>query len=43
VVADSSQIIEHLARTRGIDLDRELGREQRALAVALQRLFEDHL
>jgi glutathione S-transferase len=43
VVADSSLIIEHLARTRGIDLDRELGREQRALAVALQRLFEDHL
>ena len=43
VVADSSLIIEHLVRTRGIDLDRELSREQRAQAVALQRLFEDHL
>jgi glutathione S-transferase len=42
VVADSSLIIEHLVRTRGIDLDRELSREQRAQAVALQRLFEDH-
>ena len=43
VVADSSLIIEHLVRTRGIDLDGELSREQRAQAVALQRLFEDHL
>jgi glutathione S-transferase len=43
VVADSSLIIEHLVRTRGIDLDRELSRGQRAQAVALQRLFEDHL
>jgi len=41
--ADSSLIVEHLARTRGIDLDRELSREQRAQALALQRLFEDCL
>jgi glutathione S-transferase len=42
VVADSSLIIEHLVRTRGIDLDRDLSRAQRAQALALQRLFEDH-
>ena len=43
VVADSSLIIEHLTRSRGVDLDRELSREERAQALALQRLFEDHL
>lgn len=42
-IADSSLIIEHLKRTRGIDPDRELAPEQRATALALQRLFEDHL
>jgi glutathione S-transferase len=43
VLGDSSLIIEHLMGTRGIDLDRELSPEQRAQAVSLQRLFEDHL
>ena len=42
-VADSSLIIEHLSRTRGIDLDAGLDPSRRALALALQRLFEDHL
>ena len=42
VLGDSSLIIAHLMRTRGIDLDRELSREQHAQAVALQRLVEDH-
>jgi len=42
-VADSSLIIEHLSRTRAIDLDAGLEPGQRALALALQRLFEDHL
>ena len=42
-VADSSLIIEHLSRTRGIDLDAGLDPGQRALALALQRLLEDHL
>jgi len=42
-VADSSLIIEHLSRTRGIDLDAGLDPTRRAQAVALQRLFEDHL
>jgi glutathione S-transferase len=42
VLGDSSLIIAHLMRTRGIELDRELSREQRAQALALQRLVEDH-
>ena len=42
-VADSSLIIAHLSRTRGIDLDAGLDPVQRAQALALQRLFEDHL
>jgi glutathione S-transferase len=41
-VADSSLIIAHLSRTRGIDLDADLDPVQRAQALALQRLFEDH-
>lgn len=42
-IADSSLIIAHLKRTRGIDPDCGLGPRERAEAVALQRLFEDHL
>ncbi|MDX6750586.1 glutathione S-transferase family protein [Geminicoccaceae bacterium 1502E] len=42
-VADSSLVIEHLKRTRGIDPDAALGPHERAAALALQRLFEDHL
>jgi glutathione S-transferase len=42
-IADSSLIIEHLSRSRGIDLDAALGPGERAQALALQRLFEDHL
>jgi glutathione S-transferase len=42
-IADSSLIIEHLSRTRGVDPDAGLEPGQRALALALQRLFEDHL
>ena len=43
LVADSSLIIERLSRRRGIDLDAGLGPGERAHALALQRLFEDHL
>lgn len=43
VIGDSTLIIEHLVRTRGVDLDRELDRRARAEATAFQRLFEDHL
>lgn len=42
-IGDSSFIIEHLKRTRGIDPDAGLSLRARAEAVALQRLFEDHL
>ena len=42
-VADSSLIIEHLERTRGLDLNAGLSAVERAQALALQRLCEDHL
>ncbi len=41
-VADSTLIIDHLKRTRQIDPDHELSERQRAEAISLQRLFEDH-
>lgn len=41
-IADSSLIIEHLKRTRQIDPDHELNERQRAEAIGLQRLIEDH-
>ena len=42
-IADSGLIIEYLSRSRGIDLDGWLSPRQRAEALALQRLLEDHL
>jgi glutathione S-transferase len=42
-IGDSSLIIKHLMRTRNIDLDRALDPHARAEALALQRLFDDHL
>ncbi|MGI9504524.1 MAG: glutathione S-transferase family protein [Geminicoccaceae bacterium] len=41
-VADSSLIIDYLKRTRQIDPDHTLTERQRAEAISLQRLFEDH-
>lgn len=41
-VADSSLIIDYLKRTREIDPDHTLTERQRAEAISLQRLFEDH-
>lgn len=41
-VADSTLIIDYLKRTRQIDPDHELTERQRADAISLQRLFEDH-
>ena len=41
-IGDSSLIIEHLKRTRQIDPDHELTERQRAEAICLQRLFENH-
>ena len=43
VIGDSSLIIEHLKRTRSIDPDAALTREQAATALAVQRLVENHL
>lgn len=41
-VADSTLIIDYLKRTRKIDPDHELTERQRAEAISLQRLFEEH-
>ena len=43
IVADTSLIIEHLKATRGIDPDAGLSPREHAEALALQRLFEEHL
>jgi glutathione S-transferase len=42
-IGDSSLVIRHLKTTRGIDPDSGLHEDELAQAVALQRLFEDHL
>jgi len=42
-IGDSTLIIEHLKRTRGIDPDAGLSRRDVAESLALQRLFEEHL
>lgn len=42
-IGDTSLIIEHLKATRGIDPDAGLTTRERAEALALQRLFEEHL
>jgi glutathione S-transferase len=41
-IADSSVIIEHLSRTRGIDLDAHLDATQRSTALLVQRTLEEH-
>lgn len=41
-IGDSTLIIDYLKRTRQIDPDHELTERQRAEAITLQRLFEDH-
>ena len=42
-IGNSTLIIEHLKATRGIDPDESLGPPERAQALALQRLVEEHL
>ena len=42
-IGDTSLIIAHLKHTRGIDPDAGLTPRERAQALALQRLFEEHL
>jgi glutathione S-transferase len=43
IVAESTFIRWHIEQTRGIDLDRELTAEQRAVAWAAEKMCEDHL
>jgi glutathione S-transferase len=43
IVADSTLIRWHIEKTRGIDLDRGLTPEQRAIAWAAEKMCEDHL
>lgn len=41
-IADTSLIIEHLVRTRGVDPDARLDPAQRATALLVQRTLEEH-
>jgi len=41
-IPDTSRIIEHLTKTRGVDPDAHLGPRQRALALLVQRTLEEH-
>jgi len=41
-MGDSSLIIEHLAERFGVDLDTHLNARQRALAISVQRMLEEH-
>ncbi len=41
-MGDTELIIAYLQRTYGVDLDAHLGVEERALALAFRRMFEEH-
>lgn len=41
-IADSSLIVDHLVRTRGVDPDARLDASQRAAALLVQRTLEEH-
>src|SRR5262245_19856505 len=41
-IADTTLIVEYLARTRGVDLDRHLNPSQQAIALLVQRTLEDN-
>jgi glutathione S-transferase len=41
-IADSSLIVEHLVKTRGVDPDAGLDASQRAVALLVQRTLEEH-
>jgi glutathione S-transferase len=43
VLGDSVFILDHLKRTRGVDLDARLTPAQRSVGWALERMLEDHL
>jgi glutathione S-transferase len=41
-IADTSLIVDHLVRTRGVDPDARLNPSQRAIALLVQRTLEEH-
>jgi len=41
-IGDTSVIIEHLRKTRGVDPDDDLDPSQRAIALLVQRILEEH-
>jgi len=41
-MGDTSLIVDYLAKTRGIDLDRHLNATQRGIALLVQRTLEEH-
>jgi glutathione S-transferase len=41
-IADSSLIVDHLTRTRGVDPDARLDASQRGIALLVQRTLEEH-
>jgi len=41
-IADSSLIVDHLTKTRGVDPDARLSASQRAVALLVQRTLEEH-
>jgi glutathione S-transferase len=41
-IADTSLIVDHLARTRGVELDAHLNAAQRAIVLLVQRTLEEH-
>jgi glutathione S-transferase len=41
-IADSSRIVDHLTKTRGVDPDARLDASQRAIALLVQRTLEEH-
>ena len=41
-IADTSLIVDHLVKTRGIDPDARLNASQRAIALLVQRTLEEH-
>jgi glutathione S-transferase len=41
-IADSSLIVDHLVKTRGVDPDAHLDASQRAIALLVQRTLEEH-
>jgi glutathione S-transferase len=43
VIGDSTLIVEHLRRTRGVDPDRSLTPTERAIGLAFRRLFKESL